>query len=87
MSITVLTLPLCCPQLLAGGNFLQALITFPKDTINDETVELLQPYLEMDDYFLENARKVTDYQTFLTVLNLLIYYIDFSRMSMKFAAE
>jgi len=48
----------CFLQLLAGGNFLQALVTFPKDTINDETVELLQPYLDMDDYFLENARKV-----------------------------
>ena len=45
-------------QLLSGSNFLQALLTFPKDTINDETVELLQPYLEMEDYHMEQAKKV-----------------------------
>ena len=29
-----------------------------QDTINEETVELLSPYLEMEDYTLESARKV-----------------------------
>lgn len=43
---------------MSGGNFLQALLTFPKDTINDETVELLAPYLEAEDYNLEYAKKV-----------------------------
>ncbi len=43
---------------MSGGNFLQALLTFPKDTINDETVELLAPLLEMEDYNMENAKKV-----------------------------
>ncbi len=47
-----------CFQLMAGGNFLQALLTFPKDTINDETVELLHPYLDSEDYNMENAKKV-----------------------------
>ena len=47
-------------QLMSGGNFLQALLSFPKDTINDETVELLGPYLEMEDYNLETAKKVFD---------------------------
>ena len=35
-----------------------ALLTFPKDTINDETVELMQPYLDMEDYNLERAKTV-----------------------------
>uniref|UniRef100_A0A3B3UCC8 Dynein heavy chain coiled coil stalk domain-containing protein n=1 Tax=Poecilia latipinna TaxID=48699 RepID=A0A3B3UCC8_9TELE len=34
-----------------------ALNQFPKDQINDETVELLQPYFEMEDYTMESAMK------------------------------
>ena len=44
--------------MMAGTNFIGLLMTFPKDTINDETVELMLPYLEMEDYNLENARHV-----------------------------
>lgn len=44
--------------MMSGNNFLQALLNFPKDTINDETVELLQPYLTHEDYNLETAKKV-----------------------------
>ena len=43
---------------MSSGNFLQALLSFPKDTINDETVELLQPYMDSDDYHMENAKRV-----------------------------
>jgi len=28
-----------------------------QDTINEETVELLQPYLQMDDYNVDSAKK------------------------------
>lgn len=43
---------------MSGGGFLQNLMTFPKDTINAETVELLEPYLSMEDFNLETAKKV-----------------------------
>ncbi len=45
-------------KLLSQQGFLQALQTFKKDSINEEMVELLAPYLEMEDYKLDMARKV-----------------------------
>ena len=43
---------------MSQGGFLQNLVNFPKDTINAEAVELLQPYLQMEDYNLATAKKV-----------------------------
>ena len=42
---------------MAAGGFLQGLLTFAKDTITEEMVELLEPYLVADDYNLESAKK------------------------------
>ncbi|VDQ08381.1 unnamed protein product [Trichobilharzia regenti] len=45
-------------KLLAASNFLNSLLNFPRDLINEETVDFIQPYLEQDDYNLETAKKV-----------------------------
>lgn len=43
---------------MSQGGFLQSLMAFPKDTINDEVVELLDAYFDSEDYTLETAKKV-----------------------------
>lgn len=45
-------------KLMAQTGFLQNLQNFSKDTINDETVELMKPYFDMEDYNLETAKRV-----------------------------
>lgn len=43
---------------MSATQFLGNLMSFPKDLINDEMVELLDPYFSSEDYFLEQAKKV-----------------------------
>ena len=45
-------------KMMSQTGFLQLLQNFPKDSINDETVELMEPYFRMDDYNLEVAKRV-----------------------------
>ena len=43
---------------MSQAGFLQALQDFPKDTINEEMVELIEPYFKAEDYSMENAKRV-----------------------------
>ena len=45
-------------QMMGASTFLNNLLQFPKDTINEEMAELLLPYLNMEDFNLESAKKV-----------------------------
>ncbi|KAF3698756.1 Dynein heavy chain 8, axonemal Axonemal beta dynein heavy chain 8 Ciliary dynein heavy chain 8 [Channa argus] len=45
-------------NLMSASGFMSSLQQFQKDKINEETVELLTPYLDMKDYTMENAKKV-----------------------------
>ncbi len=45
-------------KLMASSTFLQNLLQYPKDSINDEMVELMMPYFDSDDYNLDSAKKV-----------------------------
>ena len=46
-------------KMMGDMNFLGALMNFPKEQINDETVELLKPYFAAPDFNFEAARKAS----------------------------
>lgn len=43
---------------MASTTFLLQLQNYPKDIINNEMVDLLQPYFEMEDYNMDTAKRV-----------------------------
>jgi dynein heavy chain len=43
---------------MAGASFLTSLLEFKKDIINEETIEFVEPYIRMDDYDLDTAKRV-----------------------------
>ena len=45
-------------KIMSGTSFLSDLLNYPKDTINDEMVELLEPYFTMEDYNQLTANRV-----------------------------
>ena len=45
-------------KMMSQTGFLQGLQNFRKDTINEEVVELMQPYFANEDYTLDSAKKV-----------------------------
>ncbi len=51
-------------KMMGDISFLSALTNFPKEAINDETVELLQPYFKAPDFNFESAKKVNHLSPF-----------------------
>ena len=47
-------------KMMGDMTFLANLIRFPKEGINDETVELLLPYFNAPDFNFDSAKKVCD---------------------------
>jgi dynein heavy chain, axonemal len=45
-------------KMMSSTTFLLQLQTYPKDCINDEMIELLQPYFDMEDYNMDTAKRV-----------------------------
>ncbi|CAI5671192.1 unnamed protein product [Oreochromis niloticus] len=45
-------------KLMQNSAFLSSLLNFSKDSITEEVVELLAPYLHMDDYNMEMAKRI-----------------------------
>jgi len=45
-------------QMMASTTFLLQLQNYPKDTITNEMVELLQLYFNMEDYNMDTAKRV-----------------------------
>ncbi|KAL1518053.1 hypothetical protein ABEB36_001736 [Hypothenemus hampei] len=45
-------------KMMASTTFLLQLQNYPKDIINNEMVELLQPYFDMEDYNMDTAKRV-----------------------------
>ncbi|XP_029979746.1 dynein heavy chain 5, axonemal [Sphaeramia orbicularis] len=45
-------------KLMQNSAFLSMLLNFSKDSITEEVVELLAPYLGMDDYNLDSAKRI-----------------------------
>ena len=55
---------------MSSSTFLPGLMQFPKDSINEETVELMTPYLSMEDYNLETAKKVSCLHKHVYLINM-----------------
>ena len=57
-------------KMMTSSAFLQNLMTYNKDLINEEMVELLEPYLRMEDYNMLSAKKVV----YRSDINFVSYY-------------
>lgn len=46
-------------KMMGDMGFLTSLLNYPKEQIDDETIELLQPYFSAPDFNYDSARKAS----------------------------
>jgi dynein heavy chain len=75
-------------RLMSQSDFLSSLMNFPKDSINAETVELVEPYFDMPDFNLESAKKVSaDVAGLCSWVRAMATYYGINKKVMPLKAE
>jgi dynein heavy chain, axonemal len=64
-------------KIMGESSFIESLINFPKESINPEQIELLQPYLDMPDFNFESGKKASGNVAGLCswVRSMSVYYV------------
>jgi dynein heavy chain len=75
-------------KLMSSPDFLSSLVNFGKDEINEETVELLEPLIEMPDFNLEGAKKVSgDVAGLASWVRAMVSYYGINKMVVPLKAN
>jgi dynein heavy chain len=75
-------------KLMSSPDFLSSLVNFGKDEINEETVELLEPLIEMPDFNLEGAKKVSgDVAGLASWVRAMVSYYAINKMVVPLKAN
>lgn len=61
--------------MMASTTFLLQLQNYPKDSINDEMIDFLQPYFFMEDYNMDMARRVCGDVAGCILMNVIVILI------------
>jgi len=75
-------------KIMGESSFIDSLIHFPKESINAEQIELLQPYLDMPDFNFEAGKKASGNVAGLCswVRSMSVYYVVARDIAPKIAA-
>jgi dynein heavy chain len=75
-------------KIMGESSFIESLINFPKECINPEQIELLQPYLDMPDFNFESGKKASGNVAGLCswVRSMSVYYVVARDIAPKIAA-
>jgi dynein heavy chain len=75
-------------KIMGESSFIESLINFPKESINPEQIELLQPYLDMPDFNFESGKKASGNVAGLCswVRSMSVYFVVARDIAPKIAA-